>query len=287
MPPQKKKTGKKKECPFCKGTGVIAEECMNCMGFRCLECDGQGYVVRDCESCQGTGKASKPVSNPGFQQKHGHYCHVCGRQRANEKFSSKGHATHICMDCAAEQRGRNRMLRKLQDLGYSKKEALAITEENVNVPNGINMRLWTLHPQYLDRQGLLAVWREGLLAKRVLEHWTADPKKPTGYRNHPQLDRFKATADPVAAISRYLAEILTESQRRNYHFDSDKTAVPDVSITIPVTTGQVEHERKHLLKKLSIRDPEAAERLKATSDLQIHPMFVVVPGEVENWEKRT
>ncbi len=260
---------------------------MNCMGFRCLECNGQGYVVHDCEYCQGTGKVAKTVSNSGFQKKYGHYCHVCGRLQANEKFSSKHHAAHICKKCVAQQRGRNRKLRKLQDLGYTKKEALVIAEENVNVPNGINMRLWTLHPQYLDRQGLLAVWREGLLAKRVLEHWTADPEKPTGYRNHPQLDRFKTTDNPVEAITLYLAEILTESQHREYKFDSDKIVVPDVSITIPVTTGQIEHERKHLLKKLSIRDPEAAERLKTTSDLQIHPMFVVVPGEVENWEKRT
>jgi hypothetical protein len=30
------------------------------------------------------------------------------------------------------------------------------------------MRLWSLHPKHLDRQGLLAVWREGLLAQEVL-----------------------------------------------------------------------------------------------------------------------
>ncbi|MEN6399799.1 MAG: pyrimidine dimer DNA glycosylase/endonuclease V, partial [Rectinema sp.] len=29
------------------------------------------------------------------------------------------------------------------------------------------MRLWTLHPQYLDQKGLTAAWREGLLAKKV------------------------------------------------------------------------------------------------------------------------
>ncbi len=47
------------------------------------------------------------------------------------------------------------------------------------------MRLWSLHPKYLDRQGLLAVWREGLLAQKVLQG------KTKGYKNHPQLKRFQ------------------------------------------------------------------------------------------------
>ena len=33
----------------------------------------------------------------------GHYCRVCGRVRANEKFSGKGHSKHICRDCAKKQ----------------------------------------------------------------------------------------------------------------------------------------------------------------------------------------
>lgn len=34
-------------------------------------------------------------------KKHGHYCKVCGEYKANEKFSGKGHAAHICKACAA------------------------------------------------------------------------------------------------------------------------------------------------------------------------------------------
>ncbi|MFP3165813.1 MAG: pyrimidine dimer DNA glycosylase/endonuclease V, partial [Nitrososphaeria archaeon] len=30
------------------------------------------------------------------------------------------------------------------------------------------MRLWSLHPSFLDKQGILGVWREGLLAQKVL-----------------------------------------------------------------------------------------------------------------------
>jgi len=42
----------------------------------------------------------------------GHYCRVCGRHRANEKFSGKGHAQHICKDCAREQKATARQRRK-------------------------------------------------------------------------------------------------------------------------------------------------------------------------------
>jgi len=60
------------------------------------------------------------------------------------------------------------------------------------------MRLWTVHPRYLDTKGLLAAWREGLLAQKVLQD------KTSGYRNHPQLLRFRATANPTASIASYL-----------------------------------------------------------------------------------
>ncbi|MFH1116488.1 MAG: hypothetical protein V1792_21455 [Pseudomonadota bacterium] len=30
----------------------------------------------------------------------GRYCRICGRERANEKFSGKGHRDHVCKDCA-------------------------------------------------------------------------------------------------------------------------------------------------------------------------------------------
>ena len=51
-------------------------------------------------------KKKKPKKQPG------HYCRVCGRRRANEKFSGKGHAAHICKDCAKEQRTETRMKRR-------------------------------------------------------------------------------------------------------------------------------------------------------------------------------
>jgi hypothetical protein len=31
------------------------------------------------------------------------------------------------------------------------------------------MRLWSLHPEYLDANGLVALWREALLAQAFLQ----------------------------------------------------------------------------------------------------------------------
>lgn len=148
------------------------------------------------------------------------------------------------------------------------------------------MRLWTLHPRYLDRAGLLAVWREGLLAKRVLERWVVDPIKPIGYRNHPQLTRFKESEKPVEAIQFFLAEILAESNRRLYRFDGRKIIVPSAVAAIRVTEGQIEYERRHLLEKLQKRDPVRAETLVGETVLELNPIFLRCPGAVECWEKR-
>jgi hypothetical protein len=78
------------------------------------------------------------------------------------------------------------------------------------------MRLWSLHPEYLDTKGLVALWREALLAKHVLEG------KTKGYKNHPQLDRFKQSVSPVEMINQYLAEVYIEASKRNYNFNKEK-----------------------------------------------------------------
>lgn len=147
------------------------------------------------------------------------------------------------------------------------------------------MRLWTLHPKYLDRAGLLAVWREGLLAKSVLEQWAFDPSKPKGYRNHPQLIRFKESEKPVEAIQIYLSEILAESKRRHYHFDARKISVSAVKMAIRVTEGQIEYERGHLFEKLRKRDSDRAKILETASILDLNPLFARSPGGIEPWEK--
>jgi len=140
------------------------------------------------------------------------------------------------------------------------------------------MRLWSLHPSALDRQGLVALWREGLLAQKVLLGQTV------GYRFHPQLHRFQASENPVAAIGAYLWDVVEEAKTRGYNFDSSKIATPKQLVSIRVTRGQLDFEREHLLKKLRIRDP-ARFRDLSTAEIAPHPIMRVVAGDVESWER--
>lgn len=140
------------------------------------------------------------------------------------------------------------------------------------------MRIWSLHPGHLDAKGLVACWRETLLAQKVLRGLTE------GYRNHPQLSRFRAVDDPVRAVATYLHGIADEADRRGYRFDRTRiVAAVDPTLSIPVTDGQVAHEWRHLLAKLEVRDP-ARHRDMESVDPTVHPLFEVVPGPVEGWE---
>src|SRR5262250_1559280 len=105
------------------------------------------------------------------------------------------------------------------------------------------MRLWTIHPCHLDSRGLVALWREALLAKAVLQNRTR------GYRAHPQLTRFRSHPLPVAAINTYLAGLWAEARSRGYRFDARKIRGPRTRIRIRATHGQVRFEWAHLLRK--------------------------------------
>lgn len=139
------------------------------------------------------------------------------------------------------------------------------------------MRLWSLHPSHLDRVGLVALWREGLLAQKVLRG------KTKGYRHHPQLKRFRATRNPVGAIGAYLSAVAREAKTRGYNFNVSKIASNSRRIRISVTVGQLKYEREHLNRKLRVRDPAKALLLKITK-LKSHPMMRVVAGSIEPWE---
>ena len=142
------------------------------------------------------------------------------------------------------------------------------------------MRLWSLHPRYLDTKGLLALWREGLLAQKVLAGRTK------GYRNHPQLLRFKEQKDPLGSISNYLLEVWKEADRRNYAFVKKKVRTTrDKAWKIAVPSGQLRYEWAHLRKKLEQRDPGLFKTMKRSPRIEPHPSFRVVPGKVAKWEK--
>ena len=139
------------------------------------------------------------------------------------------------------------------------------------------MRLWSLHPALLDRMGLLALWRESLLAQKVLLGQTS------GYRFHPQLKRVRSSSNPVAAISTYLWAVVDEARARGYTFDASKIALNRRRIRITVTRGQLEFEREHLRRKLASRD-RARARMLSKASLRSHPMLRVVAGDIECWE---
>lgn len=139
------------------------------------------------------------------------------------------------------------------------------------------MRLWSLHPRYLDAKGLVALWREALLAQKVLAGGTK------GYRHHPQLARFRAQRNPCGAIAAYLREVQREAARRGYRFDAAKIGRAS-RVRLTVTRGQLAHELAHLRAKLAVRDAEALRRSADCGTPQPHPLFDVVAGEVEPWE---
>lgn len=156
------------------------------------------------------------------------------------------------------------------------------------------MRLWSLHPDLLDRQGLIACWRESLLAQAVLLGRTR------GYTRHPQLERFRAHSEPESAIGAYLAQLHAEAQRRGYRFDAARIAHPPVPSELmrddpsaalsampqmSVTSGQLAFERDHLHTKLAQRSPHLLDGFPQDAVPAAHPLFRVVEGDVEPWER--
>lgn len=140
------------------------------------------------------------------------------------------------------------------------------------------MRIWTVHPRYLDTKGLLALWRESLLAQKVLQGATR------GYRHHPQLRRFKELENPVGAIARYLRIVAEEARARGYNFDAGKIDVPDESAAIKATRGQLLYEWHHLQGKLKARDAAKFQATAGIHEPEPHPLFRIIEGEIEDWE---
>jgi hypothetical protein len=141
------------------------------------------------------------------------------------------------------------------------------------------MRLWTLHPRYLDAKGLVAAWREALLAQKVLQGATR------GYTRHPQLARFRARQRPVQAMAAFLAGIAEEAQRRGYHFDTSKISRRRLRGQIDETSGQLLYEWKHLRAKLRTCSPALHRRFGKVVRPEAHPLFRIVPGAIRDWER--
>lgn len=142
------------------------------------------------------------------------------------------------------------------------------------------MRLWSLHTKYLDPKGLVALWREALLAQAVLYGETK------GYHNHPQLTRFKDESAPLIAIALYLKAVQIEAEVRGYTFNKNKIKfVPEQPIKISVTNGQMEYEWHHLMAKLKIRSPKFFHQWAAINMPEPHPLFKIIEGPIAPWER--
>lgn len=138
------------------------------------------------------------------------------------------------------------------------------------------MRLWSIHPDLLDRAALVAGWREGLLAQKVLRGLT------TGYRHHPQLERFRLLPDPVSGVATWLHGLADAADARGYRFDRTRVVVPAGADRLALTDGQLAFEWEHLRTKVTTRDPDWLPRLTAPRP---HPMFDLEPGPVAGWER--
>lgn len=143
------------------------------------------------------------------------------------------------------------------------------------------MRLWSVHPRYLDRQALIAGWRESLLAQSVL----VAPGR--GYSRHPQLERFTAHPEPLTAMAHYLAAYVAEADARGYRFNAAKIVGDPAAPVEPIelATGQLAYEWRHLAGKLAVRSPEVAARWEQVTEPDAHPLFVVREGPIAPWER--
>lgn len=140
------------------------------------------------------------------------------------------------------------------------------------------MRIWSLHPKYLDAKGIVALWRESLLAKKVLEG------KTRGYQHHPQLTRFRNSGFALDGINQYLSVVYEDALRRGYDFDRSKINWNFKSIALTVTDKQLKYEMNHLLNKLKTRDPELYLRFSGETRIEPHPLFTIIKGNIEAWE---
>lgn len=142
------------------------------------------------------------------------------------------------------------------------------------------MRLWSLHPSYLDRQGLIALWREALLAQKVLAGNTK------GYKFHPQLIRFRQVENPLALMGAYLGSVADEAAKRGYCFDRSKILITPKQVgPVPVHRGQLVYEFSHLMNKLKLRDPQLFTKLEPVRRIRPHPIFRSVRGKIHDWER--
>jgi hypothetical protein len=81
--------------------------------------------------------------------------------------------------------------------------------------------------------------------------------------------------------------VYLESRERGYHFNPAKLAKRKSCDPLEVTTGQLRYEMKHVRKKLKLRNPVRYRIVRNVRIPRPHPLFVKVPGNIEEWERAT
>jgi hypothetical protein len=114
--------------------------------------------------------------------------------------------------------------------------------------------------------------------------------KTKGWKNHPQLIRFKNHNAPIHAIGFYLFIIYNEGCKRGYSYNKSKMfkIVEKVSM-INISKEQLAYEFEILKNRVRGRDHtkflELLEFGKKESYPKPHPLFHVIDGKVALWEK--
>ncbi len=131
------------------------------------------------------------------------------------------------------------------------------------------MRVWIIHPKYLDCKGLVALWRETLLARKVLKG------KTKGWRNHPQLNKFKTHKNPVVAINTYLLYVWKESEKRCYKFNKRKIEKSFTKKKIKIPKKEVISDFEDLKNKLKKRDTKRYREIVKVKKIEVNPIFII------------
>jgi hypothetical protein len=148
------------------------------------------------------------------------------------------------------------------------------------------MRLWSIHPKYLDQKGLITLWKDSLLAQSVLLGRTRE------YKNHPQLDRFRKSGDPLQMIREYLYHVHLEALQRGYDFsithiyESHELVIKFEPFCL-IRIGQVQFEKEILDQEITKRRGIPRVILPVYDIPKLHPCFELnsMVYLKEDWEK--
>jgi hypothetical protein len=160
------------------------------------------------------------------------------------------------------------------------------------------MRLWSFHPRYLDNIGLSRAINESISGYKALEDWQRDQKQivplhdneyPPSWKNHSQLVRFKID-DGDKHLQDYIDVVLScyvDRKLKSYNSKTIRfmTAHLYHLRQLTVTNEQLLYEWQHYLKKIQKRSPKLYEEYILINTPIAHPLFKVVSGEIESWEK--